>query len=510
MKIFTDIQIKEIDRYTIENEPVSSVDLMERAAGKVFSWISGRFGRSHKFIIVAGPGNNGGDGLALARMLSVSGYNAEVYYVSFTDDVSDDWKINRKRLIELKIVPFHTVTDPEQFPESGSGDIIIDAIFGSGLNRKVKGLPEEIIKRINHSPCTRISIDIPSGLFPEDNSANAGDSIVMADYTLTFQFPKLAFMFADNYCYTGEWHILDINLHPAAIRNITTQYYYTENRDIEVLLKKRKRFDHKGCYGHGLLIAGSGDKTGAAILAAKGALRAGIGLITCHLPAKRINALISALPEAMVQCDKNENFITEVNNFNNFTAVGVGPGIGTDSKTASMLSSLLENCSKPLVIDADALNIIATHKELKRIIPAHAVLTPHPKEFERIAGKSDNGYTRLKKQITFSKEHNCIVVLKGAYTSITMPDGRVFFNSTGNPGMATAGSGDVLTGIILSLLAQGYHPEDAALTGVYLHGLAGDIAAEKYGMESLIAGDITNNISEAFRNIREQTDEIRI
>ena len=503
MKIFTGKQIREIDKYTIENEPVKSIDLMERAAGKIFTWIANRFGRSNKFIVTAGPGNNGGDGLALARMLSLSGYNTEVFYISFTDNVSNDWKINRQRLSDLKIVPFHTVTGKDQFPELCGNEIIIDAIFGSGINRTVQGLPAEIIKKINLSPCIKISVDVPSGLFTEDNTGNEGNSIIKATYTLTFQFPKLAFFFSDNYRFTGEWHVLDIALHPSAIEKTPTRYYYLEGEDITVLLKKRGRFDHKGCYGHGLIIAGSGDKTGAAILSAKGALRTGIGLITCHLPEKRVNALISSLPEAMVQCDKNENIITEVINCNDFSAVGVGPGIGKDKETKSMLSELLCNCTRPMVIDADALNIIAENEELKRKIPRFSVLTPHPKEFERLAGKSENGFTRLNKQIKFSRENNCFVILKGAYTSVSMPDGRVFFNSTGNPGMATAGSGDVLTGIILSLLAQGYQPGDAALTGVYLHGLAGDMAAEKEGMESMIAGDIVNNIGNAYKKIKE-------
>jgi len=504
MKIFTGTQIKEIDNYTIENEPILSIDLMERAARKLFSWITKHYGRKNRFNVIAGPGNNGGDGLALARMLSEAGYNTEVYYASFTDNVSADWEINRKRLEEIKSVAFHTITDPEQLPYFDREDIIIDAIFGSGLNRPVKSLPSDIIKKINLSTSVKISIDVPSGLFTEDNTDNDPDAIVKADHTLTFQFPKLSFMFADNYKYTGEWHVLDIGLHPVAIRNTQTPYHFTEGYDIAGLLKKRHRFDHKGCFGHGLLIAGSGDKTGAAILAAKGSLRSGIGLITCHLPARRVNALISALPEAMVQCDANENIITAVDNFNDYTAAGVGPGIGTNTETASMLYNLLEKCTRPLVIDADAINIIAGFREYKWRLPQNCILTPHPREFERIAGKSVNGYQRLKKQIEFSEKHNCFVVLKGAYTSVSMPDGKVFFNSTGNPGMATAGSGDVLTGIILSLLAQGYQPADAAITGVYLHGLAGDIAAGKKGMEALLAGDIADNIGDAYRKLREE------
>ncbi|HCI54565.1 MAG TPA: NAD(P)H-hydrate dehydratase [Bacteroidales bacterium] len=502
MKIFTGQQIKEIDKFTIENEPISSVDLMERAAGKIFSWIVSRFGRSHKIVVVAGPGNNGGDGLALARMLALSGYETEVFYIAFSKNVSPDWKINMERLEQTGKARLYVVNNSNEFPVFEGDAIIIDAIFGTGLSRPAEGLAAEVITRINESNCIKISVDVPSGLFTEDNSMNNKEAIVRADYTLSFQFPKLAFMFAENYIYTGEWYILDIGLHPDIISDTSTPYCFMEESLIRGLLKKRKKFDHKGIYGHGLMIAGSSVKTGAAILSAKAALRAGIGLITCHVPSKSVTSVISSLPEAMIQCDKNSEIITSVENFNEFTAVGAGPGIGKEQDTASTIYKLICECKKPLVLDADALNIIAANKEWHEKIPPDAIITPHPKEFERLAGKTDDGYSRLMCQVSFSKKHNCIVILKGAYTSISLPDGRVFFNSTGNPGMATAGSGDVLTGIILSLLAQSYRPADAALVGVYIHGLAGDIAAGKRGMESIIASDIADNLGEAYCRIR--------
>jgi len=502
MKIFTGQQIKEIDEFTIVHEPVSSIDLMERAAGKIFSWIASRFGRSHKIVVAAGPGNNGGDGLALARMFALSSYDTEVFYISFSGNVSPDWKINRERLEQTGKAKFHVVTEPNQFPVAERDAIIVDAIFGSGLNRPADGLAAKVINRINESHCIKISVDMPSGLFTEDNSNNNKEAIVRADYTLSFQFPKLSFMFPENYIYTGEWHILDIGLHPDAIRNTATPYYFIEELLIRPLIKKRKKFDHKGIYGHGLLIAGSSVKTGAAILSAKAALRAGIGLITCHVPSKSVTSVISSLPEAMIRCDQNSEIITSVENFNEFSAVGAGPGLGKAPETALMIHNLICECKKPLVLDADALNIISANKEWIEKIPPDSILTPHPKEFERLAGKTDDGYSRLMCQVSFSEKHNCIVILKGAYSSISLPDGRVFFNSTGNPGMATAGSGDVLTGIILSLLSQSYRPADAALVGVYLHGLAGDIAAEKGGMECIIASDITGNLGEAYCRIR--------
>ncbi|HRT89356.1 MAG TPA: NAD(P)H-hydrate dehydratase [Bacteroidales bacterium] len=502
MKIFTGSQIRKIDSYTIDNEPVRSVDLMERAAGKVFSWLTGRFDRSDKMVILAGPGNNGGDGLAVARMLADAGYHSEVFFIPGAGDTSADWKINRKRLEECGKVPFCTITGLEDFSIPEEGTVIVDAIFGTGLSRPAGDPAAGVIRKVNRMNSTVISIDIPSGLFPEDNSSNDPDSIIKADFTLSFQFPKLAFMFADNYKFTGEWHIMDIGLHPEAIENTSTPYLFTENSMVRSMLKVRHKFDHKGIYGHALLVAGSALKTGAAILAAKSCLRAGAGLVTCHLPGKSSTAMNAALPEAMVQVDANPDIITRVGNPDSFSAVAAGPGTGQAAETAEMISGLIQSCRKPMVLDADALNILSGQKDWLKKLPAGTILTPHPGEFARLAGETSDGYSRLQKQISLSRETNCIIVLKGAHTSVSLPDGRVFFNSTGNPGMATAGSGDVLTGIILSLLAQGYVPEQAAITGVYLHGLAGDLAADQTGMEALIAGDIIENIGNAYRKIK--------
>ena len=503
MKIFRSDQIREIDSFTISNEPVSSIDLMERAALRLFEWMVRRFDRSKRFVIFAGPGNNGGDGLALARILSDERYTAEVYNIHYTDKVTDDWDINRSRLSKTGKVPVISIDNTDQFPVICSDDIIIDAIFGSGLKRPPDGLAAETIRQINQTGCTVIAVDIPSGLFGEDNSHNAPDNIIKADITLSFQFPKLSFFFADNYACVGEWHLLPIGLHPGAIRDLETPYYYTEVKDIAPLLRKRGKFDHKGVFGHGLLIAGSQSKTGAALLAAKAALRSGIGLITCHVPHGSGSVIQSALPEAMVQPDKNQTVISQIDNWKDYSAIGVGPGIGIEAETREAVYVLLKTCDKPMVLDADAINILGLNKDWISLIKPGTILTPHPKEFERIAGKSVSGYARLLKQISFSTKYRCIVILKGAYTSVSLPDGRVFFNSTGNPGMATAGAGDVLTGMILSLLSQGYSQENAAVAAVYIHGLAGDIAAEKSCYEYIIASDITRNTGDAFNRIRE-------
>jgi hydroxyethylthiazole kinase-like uncharacterized protein yjeF len=501
MKLFTTESIRKIDQFTIEHEPIRSIDLMERAAGSIYNWINVNIEKSIPVIIFAGPGNNGGDGLALARMMINSRYSVSICYLSFTDNTSPDWKINMERLDQMgaNTIIARSIDD---IPILTYETLIIDAIFGTGLTRKPDGIVAEIIKHINHSGVRVISIDIPSGLFSEDNSTNDPDSIIKAKLTLTLQFPKISFMMADNYRFTGEYVVLPIGLHPKAIREMSSQYFALDKAIVKPLLKKVGKFDHKGNNGHGLMVAGSCGKIGASILSARAALRSGLGLLTVHVPRPASDTIHTAVPEAMVQCDQSDILISEIYNIDQYDAIGVGPGIGTKPNTVKGIKELISNCKKPMVIDADAINIIAENRELLEMLPASTILTPHPGEFDRLAGKSESSYERLSKQVKLSEETACIIILKGANTSIALPDGRIWFNTTGNPGMATAGSGDALTGIILSLLSQGYSPGDAALVSVFIHGLAGDIASEKIGYESLIASDIINNIGYSFMSIR--------
>ena len=502
MKLFRSDQIKEIDKRTIIEEPVSSADLMERAAIQLLKWYMANFERSKRVLIFVGPGNNGGDGLALARLLESNRYVALVYYVEFTEKTSEDWKTNFMRLKKETKTEVKYLKKISQFPAVAPDDIIIDAIFGTGLTRPAEGLAADVIRQINKADNNVISVDIPSGMYSEDNTGNNYENIVSANYTLSFQFPKISFMFAENAGFVGEFIVLPIGLSQNVIRNVITPYNLMSRKDVASLLKKRNKFDHKGNFGHGILFAGSSGKMGAAVLGAKAALRSGVGLITCHVPGCGVSVVQSSIPEAMVEPDRNEKHLSETGITDSYNALGIGPGIGTEPESQRVLHKLLEECRKPIVIDADGLNILSLNKEWLALIPKGAILAPHPKEFERLAGKTDNGFLRLKKQIEFSMLHECTVILKGAHTSITTPGGNVFFNTTGNPGMATAGSGDTLTGILLSLLAQGYTPENAAVAGVYLHGLAGDLAAEKLCYESIIASDIIKYLPEAFNKIR--------
>jgi len=503
MKIFRCDQIRQIDEYTIRNEPVSSTDLMERAAGRLFDWYTGRFDSAKPVFIFAGPGNNGGDGLALARMLAEKGYKSAIFFCGQPDNTSSDWKINRSRLETVTNVPFVTITEIEQFPILTPDSVIIDALFGSGLSRPLTGFFSRVIKKINESGCTVISVDMPSGLFGEDNGGNDVNAIIKADFTLTFHFQKLSFMFPENEKFTGQVHLLPIGLHNSIIESTETPYRIIDRDMVKPLLKKRNKSDHKGSYGHGLIVGGSEGRMGAMVLGARAALRTGIGLLTCHIPSDGNLIMQCAVPEAMTIHDRSEKNISEITDPRSYSAAGIGPGMGKESETQTALQKFLVNCKIPLVIDADALNILSENKNWYSDIPPMAILTPHPKEFERLAGKTTNGFERLRKQIEFSSANNCIVVLKGAHTSISEPGGKVYFNSSGNNGMATAGSGDTLTGILMSLLAQGYEPLKASITGVFIHGLAGDIAARLSSYESLIASGIIDSIGEAFNRIRE-------
>ncbi|MBN2350172.1 MAG: NAD(P)H-hydrate dehydratase [Bacteroidales bacterium] len=506
MKILTSNQIQKADSFTIQHEPIRSVDLMERAAIQLADWVVQRFDSGSSIIIFAGPGNNGGDGWALARLLYDKNFrNLQFYLLKISENISADSQINRDRLKKKTSIQVTEIKNPKDFPEIKKSDQIIDALFGTGLSRPLTGLAAELVQHINRSQKKQvIAIDIPGGLFGEDNAQNIRENIIKADVTLTFQFPKLSFLFPENGENTGEFFILPIGLSPEFVDQASTPYFYLTKEDISEKIKIRKKFSHKGTYGHGLLIAGCYGMMGAAVLASKASLRAGIGLVTSHIPRFGYEILQTAVPESLISIDSSDIIFTEFPELEKFNALAVGPGLGCKGNSRKALFELLNAYKRPMVIDADALNILGDNKQWIENIPEGSILTPHPKEFERLAGTFSDHYSRNVFQREFSKKHKLIVVLKGAHTAVTLPDGTCYFNTTGNPGMATAGSGDVLTGIILSLLAQEYKPEDAALIGVFVHGLAGDLAAEKTGQEAVIASDIIEHTGQSFIVLKER------
>lgn len=502
MKIFSAEQIKQIDEFTIANEPISSIDLMERAAMACTKRIMKLVNTEDALIIFCGKGNNGGDGFVIARLLLERGFNCHAFVINYTEKFSADAEINYNKLKEsfaTKISEINSLADLKENITS-TNYVVIDALLGTGINKAIDGLLKETVTFINANFRRIISIDVPSGLFIDQTSKD-NESIICATLTLTFQFPKLAFLLPENKKYVNEFEVLDIGLSTKAIQDEFTNFYYITNQDISSFLKPRSKFSHKGIFGHALLLAGSKGKSGAAIISSKACLRSGAGLLTLHSNKSTVNGLLHHLPEAMSIEDTNEDHISEIDKPENYDAIGFGPGVGTHEDTQIVLKKILQYYTGKLIIDADGLNILAENKTWLDFLPTETILTPHPKEFERLFGKHENDFERIKALKHISLKHNCIVVLKGAHSAVAFPDGSVFFNSSGNAGLAKGGSGDALTGIILGLLARGYTAAKATLIGLFVHGYAADMCIKKKSMESLLISDVIEQLPKAFKKL---------
>jgi NAD(P)H-hydrate epimerase len=501
MKIFRTDQIRQLDAQSMELEGITSIELMNRAAKALSERLLTLLTPSDKVLVLAGPGNNGGDALAVARLLLEAGQKVEVILCQPDAKVSRD---TLEQLIDLQQTEGADIRalDHTETLDTLKADwtFLLDGLFGTGLNRPLQGYFAEVVHWINRQKCRIIAIDLPSGLFGEDNTKNIGTHIVRANLTLGLQFPRLAFLLPENEPFVGQWELVDIGIRPEVTERMPAAYHYMDRPEIRPLLKVRSLHAHKGTAGKVLLVAGSQEMTGAAILALRGALRSGAGLVYLRIPEAAVSVVQATVPEALVLPAE-----TDPSSFDGFDAIAIGPGLGKNAAQLLALTDLLDQKFYPLVLDADALNFLAAHPQWLEKVPAQTILTPHPGEFDRLIGKpSTSGFERLHHALAFAKKHRVYVVLKGAYTVCIDPDGKASFNSTGNPGMATGGSGDVLTGIIVSLLAQGYLPGDAARLGVYLHGLSGDIALEKQSWESLIAGDLTDNLGLAFKQLENE------
>ena len=503
MKILAVDKIREADLFTIQNEPITGIDLMERAASACFYWLIKHVPDHKKISLFCGTGNNGGDGLAIARLMASKGYITEVFLFGALEELSPGCRINFDRLQESPLIKCNVIAGKGSLPDfHPDKDIIIDALFGSGISRPVTGFLARVIRHINDQRSLTISIDVPSGLFCDKTVAGSPDpAIIHADHTLTFSPPKLAFFFPENDRYVGNWHLLDIGILQEYIGQAGTHFHYITSQDCKKILKKRNKFAHKGNFGHAYLICGSRGKMGAAILAAKACLRSGPGLVTVHIPRSGNTILQTAVPEAMLFFDAEEDIFSGIPDISAYSSIAVGPGIGQAEATRRALKNLIQNSKLPLIFDADAINILGENKTWIPFVPKGSIFTPHPKEFERLVGKSSDDFERNNIQREFSIKYGVYVVLKGAHTAITTPDGNCYFNTTGNPGMATGGSGDVLTGILAGIKAQGYSSLETCLLGVFLHGLAGDSAAGKRGQEALIASDIIQNLGHAFLSL---------
>lgn len=501
-------QIKEIDDATIKERKISSAELMEESARAVASFIFQKYkDHDRPIVIFAGPGNNGGDGLALARIMNNRGYrNICVYLFNTNDSLSKDCKINKERLRneceEVKVVE---IVQQFEAPQIKKETLIIDALFGTGLNKPLNGGYAALVRFINSTHCEVVSIDLPSGLMCEDNTYNSLSSIVHATYTLTIGFPKLALFLADSQTFLGKVFLLKIGLYTEGLQEDEIFFHLTEKPDIQSMLKVRSPFGHKGTFGNALLIAGQYGMAGAAILAAKSCLRSGVGKVTIHTPLRNNDILQVTVPEAVIHHDEDNNYFTSTINADSFQALAVGPGIGTNKKTALAFIEQVSHTTTPLVVDADAINILATHRGWISQVPQNAIFTPHQREMQRLGICNSDSFSTLLEAVNMAKQYAFYIVLKGHYTAVCTPNGQVYFNPTGNSGMATAGSGDVLTGIILALCAQKYTAEKACRLGVFLHGLAGDLAAKERGEYSLTASDIIDYLPKAFAELGQET-----
>ncbi len=506
MKIFSTKQIYEADKVTIENQQIKSAELMERAGLQVFDWLDGRLKGSQKKIhIFCGVGNNGGDGLVVARHLQEHGYVVLIYVVQYSEKYSKDFLINLDRIKSRNIAPIILDANAD-YPNIENEDIIVDALFGIGLNRDPAEWVKKLITYLNRTKAFIVSIDMPSGLFM-DQVPTATTVIVESNVVLSFQNPKLSFFLPQTGIYAEQWEVLDIGLDTEYLTVTETDYELIGKNEVIPFYVPRKLFSHKGTYGHALIIGGSFGKIGAVILAAEACLRSGSGLVTAFLPSCGVIPMQTVLPEIMVISDKNHNTISGISFDILPSAIGIGVGMGKEKLTQKAFAAFLKVNKAPLVIDADGLNILSEHPDLLKTLPARTVLTPHPKELDRLIGRWTDDFDKLEKAKAFSLQYNCILIIKGAY-SMTIFENKGYVNSTGNPGMATAGSGDVLTGVITGLMAQGYEPLKAAIFGVYLHGRAGDIAVREFGYQALTARRISDFLGNAYLDLFQDIEAV--
>lgn len=496
MKIFSALQLKEWDAFTIAKEPVSSVNLMERAATACVAWLLKRIQTGNDAInIFCGKGNNGGDGLCIARLLLQKKIEVNVYILSEKLGEGAEEFEHNLRLLQNMSSNIYLITSSDAFPPIQNGSIIIDALFGTGLNKPLQGLAASVVEHINNSNASVIAIDLPSGMYADESSKDLLK--IKAAHTLSFQQYKTCFFLPENEAFTGHLHIIPIGLHADFCQAESSNLYLSDFVVIKNIYKAPASFSHKGNNGHALLVAGSYGKMGAAVLAARGCLKAGVGLLTCKVPEAGYNIIQNSVPEAMTDTEPAINFAK-------YEAIGVGPGSGNNEEANLQLTNIITNCDAAckLVLDADALNTLAAHPHLLELLPANSILTPHPKEFERLFGKSENDFERLKLALKKASELNCFIILKGHFTFIATAAGTGYFNSTGNAGMATGGTGDALTGILTGLAAKGYSQLHTCLLGVFLHGLAGDIAAEKFSEEAMLPSDLIDCIGAAYKKIK--------
>lgn len=508
MKIFTSEDIRTIIAKSLEADGSTVAELAEKVAEGVAADILARWRPTKRTFVFAGPGLNGAYGLATARKLAEAGFSPEVFLFNIRGKMlSPDCKRLRD---EVEKVPGLTLTevvntfDPPQLPSSA---LVVDALFGVENHQPLAGGFVSLVRYINESRTTVVSIDLPSGLFSDWNPNGVNRDIIHANTTVAVGFPHLCFLMDENAELVGQWKVLDVGFDEGVVREMPTKFHLVERADIKRVLRPRSEFCNKNDLGHALLIAGSYGMVGAATLAARGALRSGAGKVSVYSASCAYSPLQTSVPEAMFIGDKGKFMVGAINpatfpqSAKGNLAVAIGPGLGTNDATAAAVESFIKSWDKPMVVDADALNIIAMKRDLLNHLPLLSVLTPHDGEFDRLFDAQFNHERRILKAIEMSAAYNILILLKGRYSALVRPDGKVFFNFSGNPGMATGGSGDVLTGVIAGFMAQGLKPEVASIVAAFVHGEAGDLAAEEQGEYGMTSGDIASKIGIAIKNI---------
>ena len=495
LKALSSSNLKSLDLKTIENQRISSLKLMERACESFKTWFISKFSKSNDLQIFCGFGNNGGDALLISNKLYDSGYNVKVFFLNHQNKISKDCLIQLNNL--NKKIPIFNINE-NIISKIKDSEIIIDGLFGYGLSRKLEDPCMGLIKHLNNLKGKKISIDIPSGISPNEVLGNV---FFNSDYIFTFQTPKLSFFFPEYINFIGKVLITDIGLDKDVLDKLLPSASLIEKNDIKKKIISRSLISHKGTFGHGLIISGSRGKMGACIMSCKASLKSGIGLLSVYVPKIGESIIQTSVPEAMTITDTKKNHISAIPKLEVFNSIGIGPGIGLHKDTEKAILKLIKIAKIPLVIDADAINIIARNKNILKFLPNHSILTPHPKEFKRLVGTYKDSNQRIKLQKKLSKKFKLNILIKGPFSMMTDINGELFINTTGNPGMATGGSGDVLTGIITGLIGRGYKPFDAMIMGVYIHGLSGDITTKHLGEESLMATDLIDSLPKAFKKI---------
>jgi len=497
-KILTPNQLHLVDQQTISKEGINSLELTKRASSAALIAMLEDYSELLKdpVVFVCGKGNNGADGLQIAKLLQQLGAKPLIYLLQ-SAEYSPDNLSSQKELAH--ILPF-SLNDEIILPEHG---FVVDCLFGFGLKKELDSSWGPLIDRINSFQGTVLSIDMPSGL-ASDTSLLVDSSCVQADKVYTFELPKWSLLMPENAKYVPAFRIVSIGLDQEAIQSMETQNYYLEMEDAQERIIPRSKFSHKGTYGHALIIGGSLGKMGAPLLCSKAAMRSGCGLLDVMVPQCGQLIVQTAYPEAMLIPDSGEEVLRDFNLSKTYQAIAVGVGMGQDEETIRGFGIFLQSLDQEqaLVLDADALNILAKNPSWLPNLPKGTILSPHPKELSRLIGEWHNDEEKLARVKGFAQEHQLIVLIKGAHTAIICPDGTVYFNSTGNPGMATAGSGDTLTGILVGLLAQGMSSSDAAILGVYIHGYAADLAANELSEIAMLASDITAYLPKAWLDLQ--------